>query len=212
MGYEEKKVAITIDGRAATGDALLETDEILLRVTGEPKRRKVPLASLKKLRVEDGVLAFTSEKVAYALTLGVRADRWQARIAAPPSLLDKLGVKAGMRVHVNGVDDEAAFARELVDRKTELVPLGKDASVAVLGLATQSDLKQLAAARKKLADDAALWAVWPKGRKELTEDHIRAAALACGLVDVKVARFSDVRSALKLVVPVKDRAKKSAKK
>ena len=47
----------------------------------------------------------------------------------------------------------------------------------------------------------AVWAVWRKGRKELNENHIRAGAIAAGLVDVKVARFSATHSALKLVVP-----------
>jgi hypothetical protein len=49
--------------------------------------------------------------------------------------------------------------------------------------------------------DGAIWAVWRKARKELTENHVREAALAAGLVDVKVARFSETHSALKLVVP-----------
>ena len=78
----------------------------------------------------------------------------------------------------------------------------------MLGLRTSADLKLLVSTKKKMRDTAALWVAWPKGKKELTEDHIRSAALACGLVDVKVARFSDVRSALKLVVPLKDRRTK----
>jgi hypothetical protein len=35
----------------------------------------------------------------------------------------------------------------------------------------------------------------------MSENHIRDAALAAGLVDVKVARFSATHSALKLVIP-----------
>jgi hypothetical protein len=206
MGYEEKKVRIAIDGKAAVGDALLETDEILLRLPGEPKRRKVRLGSVKALRVEAGVLSFTSEKTAYALTLGPRAERWRGRIEAPPSLLDKLGIHAGTKIHVAGVEEEPAFDRELTERGVERAPLGKGVSVIVLGMTKEPELKALPALRKKVADTAAIWVVWPKGKKELTEDHVRAAALACGLVDVKVARFSETRSALKLVVPRKDRA------
>jgi hypothetical protein len=204
MGYEEKKVRIAIDGNALVGDALLEEDEIILRVPGEPKRRKLPLSSVKKLRAADGVLSFESASSVFALTLGARAERWRTRIETPPSLLDKLGVRAGASVHVDGVE-EPAFEKELAARKVVRAPLGKDASVLVLGMTKQADLKRLAATKKKMADTAALWVVWPKGKPELTEDHIRAAALATGLVDVKVARFSAALSSLKLVVPVKDR-------
>jgi hypothetical protein len=41
-----------------------------------------------------------------------------------------------------------------------------------------------------------------EGRKELTEDHVRAAAKKSGLVDVKVVAFSATHSALKLVIPL----------
>ena len=53
----------------------------------------------------------------------------------------------------------------------------------------------------RIGGAGALWAVWAKGRKELNENHVRDAALAAGVVDVKVARFSPTHSALKLVVP-----------
>jgi len=66
--------------------------------------------------------------------MGSEADR------NPKSLLDKLGVKPGMKVSLLGIDDDA-----------------------------------------------------------------RTAGPAAGLVDVKVASFSETLSALKMVIPVKDR-------
>ena len=56
----------------------------------------------------------------------------------------------------------------------------------------------------KITRDGAIWTVWAKGRRELREDDIRRAATAAGLVDVKVVKFSETHSALKLVIP-KDR-------
>jgi len=44
--------------------------------------------------------------------------------------------------------------------------------------------------------------VWPKGQAHIKEGMIREAALAQGLVDVKVCAFSGTLSALKLVIPV----------
>jgi hypothetical protein len=54
-----------------------------------------------------------------------------------------------------------------------------------------------------------VWVVWPKGRKELREDDVRAAGGPAGLVDVKVMAFSDTLSGLKMVVPL---ARRSARK
>lgn len=55
----------------------------------------------------------------------------------------------------------------------------------------------------------ALWISWPKRASgvptDLTEDVIRAIALAGGLVDVKVAAVDEVWSGLKLVRRLKDR-------
>ena len=75
----------------------------------------------------------------------------------------------------------------------------------VLGVTTRRDLGRLEVALRSLDRDGAVWVVWPKGRRELTEDHIRAAALEAGLVDVKVMAFSTALSALMLVIPVAKR-------
>ena len=74
-----------------------------------------------------------------------------------------------------------------------------------LGVKTLGDLSRLPAAMAALERNGAIWVVWPKGRRELTEDHVRAKALASGLVDVKVVAFSGTLSALKLVIPVAKR-------
>ena len=41
------------------------------------------------------------------LELGAQAEKWAKRITSPPSRVDKLGVKAGMRIALVGMDDEA---------------------------------------------------------------------------------------------------------
>jgi hypothetical protein len=70
------------------------------------------------------------------------------------------------------------------------------------------DLARLPALRDALKSDGALWVVWPKGRPAFREDDVRKAALRAGLVDVKVASFSDTLSALKLVIPVARRGRR----
>ena len=115
------------------------------------------------------------------------------------SLLDKLGVKEGMRIAVLDVDDEA-FEAELAERGVKPLRRGP-ADIVVLGVDEPADLARLPGLIDWIRPDGAVWAVWVKGRTELNENHVREAALDAGLVDVKVARFSATHSALKLVVP-----------
>ncbi len=117
-------------------------------------------------------------------------------------LIDKLGIRDGDRVTVIGVDD-AHFDRQLAAR-TDDVSRGrprKDTRAIVYGITKTAQLDRLATLADTIQRDGMIWVVWPKGRKELTETHVRAAALAQGLVDVKVCAFSETLSALKLVIP-----------
>jgi hypothetical protein len=203
MGLEAKHTTITIDGQTHAGDALLESDEVFVRIEGESKRRRLKLAALAKVRGEGSTLSFEHEGVRYAIEVA-GAARWATKILSPPSLLDKLGIRD--TAHVAGLDDETAFQKALKAAKVKLVPLAESTSV-VVGVTTRAQLSILARARRAVGDSLALWIVYPRGQKTLTEEHVRAAAIAEGLVDVKVARFSDTRSALKLVVRKSERGR-----
>ena len=176
---------------------LLETDELIFR--GEVKGR-VPFKGLTTIEPgPDGLrLAWPDGEATVELS-EAEAARWADRITNPPSLLDKLGVQEGTKIVVIDVDD-AAFRAELADRAVTLKKTGP-ADVVIWGLDEPADLARLPALIDWIRPAGALWAVWAKGRKELNENHVRAAALDAGLVDVKVARFSATHSALKLVVP-----------
>jgi hypothetical protein len=82
-------------------------------------------------------------------------------------------------------DESIALAHVFVTRKAEMK-------------------KQLAALRKKLRPDAAVWVSWPKKaakvETDITEDTIREIALPMGWVDIKVCAVSEIWSGLKLVV------------
>ncbi len=74
---------------------------------------------------------------------------------------------------------------------------------------TLSLLKNLPAFKKRIKQNGMIWVSWPKKsskvKTDITEDTIRNLALQIGLVDVKVCAVDDVWSALKLVIPVKER-------
>lgn len=125
----------------------------------------------------------------------------------PRSRIEKLGVKEGDRVGMVAFQD-AAFERELAGRGATLVKggLGANLPMIVCAFRETDELDRLEQLKTAIAPNGCVWALWPKGRKELREDHVRAAALAAGLVDVKVMAFSDVLSGLKLVIPKAARA------
>ena len=72
----------------------------------------------------------------------------------------------------------------------------------------QADLPSL---REEIAPDGMVWVSWPKKTSKLasglTEDVVRKLALQNGLVDVKVCAVDEDWSGLKLVIPLKDRAR-----
>jgi hypothetical protein len=127
----------------------------------------------------------------------------------PRSRIEKLGVKEGHRVFIDGVDDPA-LAGELEGRGAKLYSRRpKEADVIFFQARALRELAKLEALKGLLAQDGMIWAIWPKGKKELREDDIRARAIEVGLVDVKVMAFSEVMSGLKLVIPVKARSSRS---
>jgi hypothetical protein len=73
--------------------------------------------------------------------------------------------------------------------------------------------RRLPLALTHITTSGTIWIVWPKKsgplyagpRRGITEDDVRGAALAAGVVDVKVCAFDDAWSALKLVYRLKDR-------
>ena len=70
---------------------------------------------------------------------------------------------------------------------------------------------ELPALKSEIKPNGMIWVSWPKKASkvptDITEDVIRNLALSIGLVDIKVCAVDDIWSGLKLVIPVKDRAK-----
>jgi hypothetical protein len=122
------------------------------------------------------------------------------------SRLDKLGVKPGMRVAVLGVA-ERDFIHELEQRTDEIATgrVRQDTALIFFAVESAASLSRLATLQRSMLRDGAIWVLWPKGQKHITEGVIRDAAIEHGLVDVKVVAFSERLSGLKLVIPLKRR-------
>lgn len=125
-----------------------------------------------------------------------------AQVRYPASRIDKIGVKADSSVWILGLSD-AEFEAEVRTRTARPFTRrrGSPVSLVIYRVGELADLDRLAALRGAITQEGAIWVLWRKGQAALTETHVRRAALAQGLVDVKVMAFSAELSALKLVIP-----------
>ncbi len=199
---QELACSVLADGKSHRGKALLESNEILFR--GD-LRLKIPFASIKKMEAGEGKLHVRTKDAFYVFDLGPKAEKWRDRIANPKSLLDKLGVKSGDSVSLFG-SFPADFLADLKNHGALVTP-GKSASPSWVFFAADSlsDLAKVKSAASSLKNFAALWIIYPKGQKSITENDVRGAGLRAGLTDVKVASFSPTHTALKFVIPVAKR-------
>jgi len=200
---QEKETTLRIGGEALPGKALFETDEILFRGQGG-RRLRIALASIAKVAAKGGRLAITQRDgtaIDLDLGTGATAEAWAEKIRNPKGRLDKLGVKAGAEIVLVGAFDEAL--RPELDARTckVVVKPKKDHALVLFAATAKADLAKVPALRATLAQDGALWIVYPKGRQEIREADVLEAGRAAKMTDHKVARFSETHTALKFVIP-----------
>lgn len=122
-------------------------------------------------------------------------------------LLDKLGVKPGSRVAVVDVDD-APFLKALRARTRDVVA-GKPRTpcdLVFFGATTLRDLDRIREFKSWIEPNGAIWVVRTKGKfAALKDTDLIEAGLAAGLVDNKIASFSDTQGAMRFVFRLRDR-------
>ena len=124
-------------------------------------------------------------------------------------LLDRLGVKPGARVAVTGIDD-ASFLKLLRGRTGDVV-MGKPrraCDLVFLGAENLHDLERLLEAKAWIEPNGAVWVIRPKGPgTPVREGDLFDAGRRAGLVDNKIASFSQTHNAMRFVFRLKDRPK-----
>jgi hypothetical protein len=194
----ETNCTASFGGKKSQGRAMLETDYVLFR--GD-FRVKIPFREMKSVQSRDGWLEIASSEGALALQLGAAAERWAHKILHPPSRLDKLGVKPGMRVAMVALKD-SDLAAEIVARGAKLhAKLAAHSDLIFFGASARPALTRLETLARSIQADGGIWVVYPKGVRQITEKDVLSAIRAAGLVDVKVASFSPTHTALKAVIP-----------
>jgi len=199
----EATCKVHFDKQQSEGKALLETSEILFR--GE-FRLKIPFSAVKSAKVVDGELRLQTAEGLAVFHLGAAAEKWREKILHPKSRIEKLGVKRGARVSLLGEFDPE-FLREVTGLTNNVTreKVSEDEDWIFLAADSKADLASLPKIVKAMRGAAALWVVYPKGPKHITENDVLAAGRRTGLKDVKVVSFSATHTALKFVIPVSKR-------
>jgi hypothetical protein len=200
---KELNCSVRFRKQQSEGKALLETSEILFR--GE-FRLKIPFSTIKSAKAVDGELRLHTADGLAVFHLGAASGKWCDKILHPKSRMEKLGVKLGAKVALLGEFD-ADFLRQ-VGKLTKSVSQGKAASDSewiFFAADSKDDLGSLSKTSKSMQGAAALWIVYPKGQRHITENDVLAAGRKAGLKDVKVVGFSPTHTALKFVIPLASR-------
>jgi hypothetical protein len=202
----EANCVVRFGKRKGRGKALLETSELIFRSEDGAMRLNFPFANIKSAAAADGQLRVEVPEGEAIFELGANAAKWCGKILHPKSRLEKLGIKPNASVSLLGAFDDDFLAE--LRSCTKNVSVGKVAAGAewiFFAAATAQELSQLSKLAKSLKGAAALWIVYPKGQKQITENDVLAAGRKSGLKDIKVVGFSPTHTALKFVVPLEKR-------
>jgi hypothetical protein len=202
----ETTCAVTFKGKKSTAKVRLETN--VLHIRAAALKLDVPFNTMKNVASRNGALLIDHAAGPLTLALGKSAVKWVDKILHPPSRLTKIGVRPEWRAAIVGAIDNdfvdelrAAIASLSVGRTV------KGADAIFVGLSQPSDFARVSAAKSAIKADGAVWLIRPKGNAAVSESAVMAAGKSAGLVDVKVVAFSATHSALKFVVPLKDRSR-----
>jgi hypothetical protein len=190
----------------ARGKALLETSEIIFRSEDGAVRLKIAFAEIKSVDAAGGELRVEGPEGAAIFELGANAAKWREKILHPKTRMEKLGVQPNAAVCLIGkLEDDFLAELRAVTKNVSKDKIASAAEMIFFAAAASKDLSQVAKLAKGLKGAAALWIVYPKGQKEITENDVIAAGRKTGLKDVKVVGFSPTHTALKFVIPVEKR-------
>ena len=199
----EASCKVRFGKQESEGKALLETSEIMFR--GE-FRLKIPFSTIKSAKAMDGELRLQTAEGLAVFHLGAAAEKWREKILHPKSRIEKLGLRPGVKISLLG-DFDAGFLTE-IGKISKSVSKGKVAAESewiFFSADSKVDFRSLPKISKAMKGPAALWIVYPKGQKHITENDVLAAGRMAGLKDMKVVGFSLPHTALKFVIPLSNR-------
>jgi len=201
---KELQGAVRVGKARHQGKILLETSELIFH--GTDFRVKIVFGEMRDVKAANGELRIETNDNVLTFEVGTAAEKWREKILHPKTRAEKLGVKEGTRVRLLG-EFPSDFVKELKSTGAEVIPGGTAANVDQTFFVADGNgaLAAIGKCASKINGAEALWVVYAKGKKELSENDVIAAGRKAGLKDVKVVGFSSTHTALKFVVPLEKR-------
>src|SRR6202050_5471874 len=135
----EIKCRVIFGGQTSDGKALLETNEIIFR--GDFKL-KILLKEIKKLKASKDELRILFPKGEAIFVLGAQTAKWAQQILNPKSVIEKIGVRNGVKAVVLHVNDKD-FLEKLGAVATISDRLAQNCEVIFFGAEAAEDLKRV---------------------------------------------------------------------
>jgi len=200
----ELKGAVRTGKERHQGKILLERSELIFR--GTDYRLKIAFAEIRDVKATNGELRVRTRNGVLIFEVGTAAEKWREKILHPKTRAEKLGVKQGTKVVLLG-EFKADFVKELQTTGAEIARAGRSANADQTFFAADSKtaLAAIEELAKKMNGPEALWVVYAKGKKDLSQNDVIGAGRRAGLKDVKVVGFSSTHTALKFVIPLEKR-------
>lgn len=194
MGLEAT-AKVTLAGKPI-GEAKVQHEGAFLLIRGAAHRVKIPAADLQHASAANGILRVEFAEGPAEIHLGdPTAAKWADKILNPPSRASKLGIKPTTTVYAQGKFDRD-FETEVPDR----VATPAKADVLLIEIAQPPELADAIALGRKMHAKAAIWVVYPKGRKDtVNEMQVLSAMREAGFTDTKVCGFNATHTALRFV-------------
>jgi hypothetical protein len=127
--------------RKSAGKARLEEKDVQFR--GD-FRLDIPFAEISSTEAKRGMLRIAFSGGTAEFQLGAAAEKWALKIRYPKPLIEKIGIKPGMRVLLAGKHEAIgaeSFWRELRER-AEVVVRGKDLDCVLFFAAATAELSR----------------------------------------------------------------------
>jgi len=200
MGAEEKCFA-EFHGVAARGTVRLERE--VLQFFASDLRVSIPLRDVTRTAERDGILriTFRDGRAEFMFDIGEEAKKWAQTISRPPTLIDTLGVRRKWWVSAIGEMDRA-FLQEL-GRAVMYLSIGRvvrHSDAIFIAPTRAAQLSRLPRLKKFLKPEGVIWVIRPKGHTEISEQAVRDAGRAAGLVDLQIVGFSPTHTAVPFVI------------
>ncbi|BDC52347.1 hypothetical protein F183_A46620 [Bryobacterales bacterium F-183] len=194
MGLEAT-AKVTLAGKPI-GEAKVQHEGAFLLIRGAAHRVKIPAADLKGASAANGILRVEFAEGPAEIDLGdPAAAKWADKILNPPTRASKLGIKPGTTIYAQGKFDRD-FETEAPDR----VATPAKADLLLIEITHPPELADAIALGRKMHAKAAIWVVYPKGRKDtVNEMQVLNAMREAGFTDTKVCGFNATHTALRFV-------------